>query len=476
MRVVRNYLYNAGYQILAMIVPLITAPYVSRVLTNHGAGLNAFTNSIVQYFILFGSIGIALYGNREVAYHRNDPEALSKVFWEIQIVKTVGTVLATIAYFIFLMFYQENRTLMVFQAINLLASALDISWLFMGLEDFKKTVVRNTFVKLFSLVLIFVFIKEKSDLGLYILILGGSLLLGNLTLWPPLRNILTSVKITALSPMRHVRPALILFVPQVATQLYLVLNKTMLGVMATSDYSGFYNYSDNLVRMVLALVTATGTVMLPHAANAFARGQDKRVNQYLYDSFDFISFLAFAMAFGLAGVGHNLGPYFYGYGYRPVGIAMMIEAPVIVFIGWSNAIGTQFLIPTGKTKPYSKSVMLGALVNIVVNIPLIYFWGLYGAMVATVISEFVVAAYQLYAIKNIVEIRKLFVNVPKYLIAGIVMFIPVYKLNISLKTSVTSLMLEVALGILIYFALIFILKPTILKRGVELLKKRKDKS
>ncbi|HJE97109.1 MAG TPA: polysaccharide biosynthesis C-terminal domain-containing protein [Ligilactobacillus acidipiscis] len=473
MKVIRNYLYNAGYQILALILPLITAPYVSRVLTKHGAGLNAYTNSIVQYFVLLGSIGIALYGNREIAYLRNDKHKMSKAFWEIQIIKTFAVIFATILYFVFLQFYQTNHILMIFQAINLLAAAFDISWFFMGIEDFKKTVVRNTLVKIISLILIFIFIKDSSDLGLYILILGGSLLVGNLTLWPPLKKYLVKINLSELRPLRHLRPTITLFIPQVATQVYLVLNKTMLGIMVSSDYSGFYNYADNIVKLVLALVTATGTVMLPHVANAFANGEKEKVNQYLYVSFDFVSFLAIAISFGLAAVGHNLGPYFYGDGYGPVGIAMMIEAPVVTLVGWSNVIGNQYLLPTRKTKEFSRSVIYGAIANIVINLPFIYFWGLNGAMIATVISEFVVTAYQLNTIKDVVNIKRLFINIPKYLLAGVIMFVPVFKMNIGIRTSVASLFFEVLVGIIIYFVMIFILKPTILKSGLRLVKKNK---
>ncbi|GKS81012.1 flippase [Ligilactobacillus pabuli] len=471
MKVIRNYLYNAGYQILAMILPLITAPYVSRVLTPHGYGLNSFTNSIVFYFVLFGSLGTQLYGNREIAYQRNDREKMARSFWEIQIIKTVGILVALGLYFVFLGFYRDNRVLMIFQSINIIAAAFDISWFFMGIEDFKRTVVRNTLVKVVSLILIFVFIKNPSDLPLYILILGLSVLVGNFTLWAPLKRILVKVSYKDLHPLRHVRPTIALFIPTVAIQIYVVLNKTMLGFLAGTDASGFYMSADNLVKVVLAIVTATGTVMLPHVANAFASGKDKEVNNYLYSSFDFVSFIAVPMAFGLAGIGRHFGPYFYGRGYAPVGLAIMIEAIVIVLIGWSNAVGQQFLLPTKQVKPYTRSVLLGAIVNIVINIPLVSTWGLYGAMLATVLSEATVTGYQLWYIKDTVELKKLFVNFPKYLIAGILMFIPVYLLNVKLWTSVSSLILEVLLGIVIYFVVIWVLKPTILQTAKKFLKK-----
>lgn len=137
MKVVRNYLYNAGYQLLLVLLPLVTATYISRVLTNTGVGINSYTNSIISYFILFGSLGINLYGNREIAYLRNKPQKMSQAFWEIVILRVLAVILAYIVFFIYIPF-SRHPTLMIFQSINLLAVILDISWLYMGIEDFKK--------------------------------------------------------------------------------------------------------------------------------------------------------------------------------------------------------------------------------------------------------------------------------------------------------------------------------------------------
>lgn len=471
MKVIRNYLYNAGYQILAMILPLITAPYVSRVLTPHGYGLNTYTNSIVQYFVLFGSIGIALYGNREIAYRRSDRREMSMAFWEIQLLKVVAIVISAIMYFLFLSFYNENQELMFFQTINILAAAFDISWFFMGIEDFKRTVIRNTLVKLVSLVLIFTFVKKVSDLPLYILILGGSLLIGNLTLWPPLKKELVKVKFSSLRPMRHLKATIGLFIPQIATQVYVVLNKTMLGATAGPTSAGFYFSADNLIKVILSIVTATGTVMLPHAANAFAKGETEKIKEYLYVSFDFVSFISIPMSFGLAAVGLKLGPFFYGKGYESVGPAILIEAVVIIVIGWSNTIGTQFLLPIKYNKQFTRSVLFGAVANIILNVPFIHTWGLKGAIIATVISEMIVTTYQLWCIRKLIEYKKLFKNLNKYLLSGTLMFLVVFELNKRLMFNFCSLLLEVLIGICIYTSIILSTKPTILKRIKKLMKK-----
>ncbi len=471
MKIIKNYLYNAGYQILAILLPLITTPYVSRVLGPQGVGDNAFTNSLVQYFVLLASIGIALYGNREIAYVRESSKNISKIFWEIQIVKTVATLLSLGMYIIFIYSYGRYTTYLWLQAINIVSVAFDISWLYMGIEDFKRTVIRNTLVKIISLILIFVFVNNSTDVGVYILILGLSTLFGNLTLWMRLKKVLVYIPLSTLKPLKHVLPTITLFMPQIATQVYLILNKTMLGMMVGTVASGYYNYSDNLVKMLLALATAMSTVMLPRISNEFSKGNLDKVCSLLYISFDYVSFISIPMAFGLAGIANNLIPIFYGKGYSPVISIMMIESIVIVLIGWSGTLGTQFLLPIKKVKAYTTSVMLGAVTNIIINFPLINIYGLKGAMIATVISEFVVTFYQIWYVKRIVEIKKLFKNTIKYFLSGIVMFFCVETCTYILHTGLVALFIQIVLGIVVYCTLILLLKPTIMLELKKIIKK-----
>lgn len=472
MRVVRNYLYNAGYQVLAIILPLITAPYISRTLGAEGVGINAYTGSLITYFTLLASIGIGYYGNRQIAYVREDAQKLAQTFWEIQIVKTVTTILATVIFAIFVYFYDKYTIYLWLQALNLLAVAFDVSWLYMGVEDFKRTVMRNTIVKIISVIAIFVFVKDANDIGVYIVILGLGNLLGNMILWPHLSKMLTKVKFSQLKPWQHLGPSVALFIPQIATQVYLQLNKTMLGVMIGTTASGFYQSSDNIVKMVLALVTATGTVMLPYVSNTFATGDKEKVNRLLYTSFDFVSLVAFPMSFGLAAVALKFAPIFYGNGFMPVGKAMMIEAIVILFIGWSNVIGVQYLLPTNQDKAFSRSVILGAVVNIILNIPLIYLWGLNGAMLATVLSELAVTLYQVYVIRKKILYTELFKNIWKYFVASLIMFGIVFFVNYKLPISVVMVMVEIAIGIVAYCIILFILRPTSVNELLRILKKR----
>ena len=332
----------------------------------------------------------------------------------------------------------------------------------MGLEDFKKTVIRNMIVKLLSLASIFIFVKTRQDVGIYILILSLSQLLGNITLWPYLPKLVYAPRIHDLKIFRHLKPSLALFIPQVATTIYLAVNKTMLWKLSSVTASGYYDYSDKLVKLVLAIVTSTGTVMLPHVANLYANKQIEKVKQYLYTSFDFVLAISIPMAFGIASVATALAPWFFGKAFTSVNILLIIESPVIILIGQSNVIGQQYLLPTKQMSTYTTSVVLGAITNIVINIPLILRWGVYGAMVATLLSELTVTLYQLIMVRKSLRISSLFVNFFKYLIAGVTMFIPVYILNITMNISTLNLILEILVGLLIYVGVLLILQPSII--------------
>ncbi|WP_203633359.1 flippase [Lacticaseibacillus suibinensis] len=462
MKLVKNYLYNAFYQLFSLLVPLVTIPYVSRVLGAKGIGINAFTNSNVQYFVLAGSLGIALYGNRQIAYYRDNREKTSQAFWEIFFIRAITISIALVAFFVFLNFTTQYRIAYLMQGLLIVAAAFDVSWLFMGVENFKVTVVRNVIVRLVTLIAIFLFVKTANDLNLYIALLSLSQLLGNLTLFPYLRHYIDKPRWHSLNLWQHLRPSLVLFVPQIATQVYLVLNKTMLGSFVSVEAAGFYDNSDKIIKMVLAIVTATGTVMLPRVANTFAKGNYEQVRKYLYTSFDFVSVLAIPMMFGVAAVAHGFAVLFFGSEFAPVGPLMMLESIVIVLIAWSNVLGVQYLLPTGHNRAYTWSVVLGALVNVVLNVPLILRLGADGAMIATILSELAVTGFQLYATRKELEFRQLFEGQWKYWLAGLAMFAVVFGLTRVLRGGYLSLIIEVIAGVVVYATIVVLFRPKLI--------------
>lgn len=470
MKVIKNYLYNAGYQILNMVLPLITVPYISRVLGAHDVGINEYTNSWVTFFYLMGQMGITLYGNREVAYHREDIYERSKTFLGVEALQLLTVSASLIAYlFAVFLFSTTFKHYFLLQGIWILATGVDVSWYFMGLENFKVTVVRNTLVKLASIVLIFTVIKDTGDLGKYIVILGSAQLLGNLTLWPYLRGNIVWVKIREWHPFSHFYPALLLFIPTITTQVYLVLNRLMLGRMSTQASLGNFGQADKIVKFVLAIVTATGTVMLPHVASKFAKGDIKGVRASLYSSFNFVSAISIPMMFGLMAIARRFAPWFLGADFNMAGEIMFLEAPIIVLIAWSNVTGTQYLMPVNRVKEYTTSVTIGAVSNVVFNLFLISGWGANGAAVATVCSEFLVTASQIMMIRHTIRRRLMFKEVWKYFLCGLLMYLVVNRLCLIINMSVGNLILEVVVGVLIYLIGLVVTRASILDEAKKLL-------
>lgn len=472
MKVIKNYLYNVVYQVLLLIVPLITVPYISRVLGPDLVGINSYTNSWMTFFMLLGQMGISLYGNREIAYHRDNKQERSRIFWEIELLQAVTITVALCAYLAAVFLFSSTfKRYYLLQSLWIIAAGVDVSWYFMGMEDFQKTVLRNMVVKLVSVVLIFWLIKGHEDLGKYIALLGGSTLVGNLTLWPYLSKEVNFIPLLKLRPFSHFYPSLLLFIPTITTQIYLVVNRLMLGKMSTQNQLGQFENTDKIVKVILAVVTASGQVMLPHIANKFSNGDVKGVRDSLYKSFNFINSLAFPMMFGLMAISQKLAPWFLGESFAPAGTLMMLESPVILFIAWSNVTGTQYLMPVNRTNEYTISVSVGALVNVISNLILISAWGAKGAAVATCISEFCVSAVQLWYIRNTISRRKLFSSSWKPLISGLIMFIVVYRISHVIKMSISNLILEVAAGAIIYAFGMILFKADIVNDAIDLIQK-----
>lgn len=460
--IAKNYTYNVIYQILSVIIPFITVPYVSRVLGAEGIGINAYTASIVQYFAIFGSLGIGLYASRTVAYKRDDKEELSKAFWSIFTLQCVLCSISFTLYIIFTIFFVDKyKLIQVIQALNLLSIAIDISWLFVGIEDFKKLIIRSIFFRILGVVCIFVFIKTPEDLWKYIVISTLSVFLGQIVMWAYLKNIVNKVKITFKDITSHLKPSLELFIPQIAIHVYLVVNKTMLGVMSTTQEVGFYESADKIVKISLASITAIGGVMLPRISNSFAKGEKDKVNYYIYTVLNFVSYLAIPFMLGMIGVSRQFISWFLGSEFTKCSTLLIILSPIVIAIAWSNVMGMQYMIPTGRTSEFTISVVVGAVLNLGLNLVFIKNFQSIGAAIATVLAEIAVTSTQMYFLRNDIKISKLYSNLGKYFISGLIMFIPVTLIGYFLGPAPKTTLIQVSTGGVVYILCLFLLKSDI---------------
>lgn len=456
----KNYIYNLFYQVLTIILPLITTPYLSRVLGAEPIGIYSYTLSIATYFILFGSLGVSLYGQREIAYLQNEPKKRSIVFWEIVLMKFITM---SISLTIFGLTYARTGEYAVYYRIliiEIVSQMIDISWFFQGMEEFKKTVTRNSIVKIIFVVSIFIFIKSPADIYKYFFIITLANILGNFSLWLYLPKFLKKVKLKELKIFRHLKATLVLFIPQIATQIYTVLDRTMIGeICEDKSEVGYYEQAQKIVKLLLTVVTSLGTVMAPRMANTFAQGDVEQLKRYLLKSFSFTFMLAFPAMAGISLIVKDFVPIFFGEGFDKVIILIQVISPIIVFIGMSNILGTQYLLPTKKQKEYTISVSCGAVINFVLNLILINVIDSIGASIATVVAEFLVAAIQVYYVRNVVKLSSIMKTVKNYLFATIVMVTAVLAVNILLNLSgVISVVVQMTVGVLVYGICLLILR------------------
>lgn len=454
----KNYIYNVLYQLVTMLAPLITTPYISRVLGADGIGSYSFVNSIAQYFALFGVMGISTYGQREISYYQNNKKKRSHVFWDAKILE-VFTTLFFLAAYILLSLHQDNKKLYLALSFNILLCTADITWLFQGMEEFGIITLRNTIVKALGIICIFLFVKQKEDLVKYALILSSLGFISNVSLWLPAQKLVDKPVLKDIRPLHDIRIIISLFIPCIAMEVFSMLDKTMIGLICNTAYeNGYYEQASKIARMVLVVVTALGTVMIPRIGFHFEKGNSEIVKIYMQRAYKFVWFLSTPLCFGLIGISNNYVPWFFGTGYDKVVSILSILSFLIIAIGIDNVTGMQYLIPTKRQILFTKSVIIGAFVNFVLNSFLIYFYGAIGAAIASVIAEFSVALYQIYLIRKEISIKYVFTCGWKNYIASIIMFVLLFILSQHLSSSVINTLFLILFGVCIYFVALAILK------------------
>lgn len=451
MSIKKNFIYNIMYQILIMILPLITIPYVSRILGVDNIGIYSYTYSIIYYFMLFGLLGINNYGNRTIAKVRDDKLELSKNFLSIYTIQVVMNVISIIIYICYCLFTDiQYKEIAIIQVIYLISNVLDINWFFFGLEKFKLTVTRSTIIKILSLILIFIFVKTENDLWIYTFILAICTCISQIFLFKFLKKEIVKCKIGFNEIKVHIKPCFILFIPLIAVSLYKVMDKIMLGNISTIDQVGFYEQAEKIVNIPMGIVTALGTVMLPRISNLVNKNEDEIVKNYIEKSVKIMMFLAFPICFGIFAVSNEFVPIFLGGKFLNSIPIVKYLSITIIFISFANIIRTQYLIPKEKDKIFISSVLIGAIVNLIINFILIPKYNAIGACIGTIVAEFVVMLYQIIKVKNDLPIKMYLKYTCKYAVKALIMFAIIYLYNFININSTYVLLLKIITGCIIY--------------------------
>ena len=474
----RGFILNILHQLLLIIVPIILTPYISRVLKPDGVGINSFTTSLISYFTIFAALGFTFYAQREISRSQGDIAKQSKTFWEILICRSASVGIAIVLNVILCLthVYGVYEMYMILQTINIVVILIDITFFFQGQEKFGRIVSFNSLARVASVILIYTLVKTENDLWIYILINSVTALAANALLWIYIPKSIVKVPFKELKPFRHLKGTLLLFLPTVAVSIYTILDRTLIGAMIPGEVvvegvtkkiseleNGYYEQSEKIVKMLLVLFTAIASVMIPRNSKEFASGNIEQVKKNIYLSSNLVWLLGIPIILGLFLVIPCFVPIFFGPGYDKCVVLILTFSSLVLFIGFSNVLGVQYLVPTQQDRRYTIALVSGAFINLILNLFFIKYWWSTGAAIASIIAEFSVTLIMFWFVRKELDIKKIFKLSIKYIIAGAVMFTPLFFLDrfclaYFLAGKIWEVIIIAGLGIIIYFSTLLILK------------------
>lgn len=475
----KNFILSTAYQILLMITPFITAPYISRVLGPDGVGIYSYTFSIQTYFALFAALGVESYGAREIARNRDDEETRSRLFWEIELLVIFTSLICIAAWGIFVAFSGTYHIYYLILSLNIIAVPFNIVWFYTGIEQFKHIVTQNSIFKILGIAALFIFVKDSGDVAVYTLIMSLTVLLGNMSMWVYLPKYVKKVPFKSLKIKKHFKETIVYFIPTIATSIYTVLDKTLLGLIVKSDEeNGYYEQATKIINMMKAVTfTALNNVLGSRISYLFAEKKYDEIKDRIKFSMDYIFFMGVGICFGLTGVASRFVPLFFGPGYEKVVPLIQIFSPIILIVGVSNCLGTQYYTPAGLRKLSARFIVIGSAVNLILNLVLIPNFASFGAVVASLIAEFVILVLYMKFCNGYMTVGICLRQIWKKLIAGAMMLGLVMLLGNTIKNDFAAVVCQVLYGGALYVLLLILMRDSFVtdvigKLKVKLIQKK----
>ncbi len=335
-RITKNYIYNLAYQLLVLIAPLVTAPYLARVLGASNQGIYSYVNSSGNIITTLTLLGIYAYGNRQTAYVRDNKAELTKTFWELEVTRFILGTIGTIIYAVYAHFNPDMSWYFLLYYPYILAQFIDCSWIYVGLEDMKPAVMKNFITKLVNVIGIFVFVRKREDVWIYIFMLAITTLIANISVYTQLPKYVGMPKGESKPDVHrivyHIKGSLYLFLPQVASLFYLQVDKVMLKWLSgqTAQLS-FYDNAEKMINIPLSIITVMSTVMMPRIANEFQKNNKDNIRNLLVKAGRYALLMTFPLMIGMFCIAQQLIPWYLGNEFLPTATAMMILTPIVLF-------------------------------------------------------------------------------------------------------------------------------------------------
>ncbi|MBQ8074252.1 MAG: flippase [Clostridia bacterium] len=450
----KNAMYNVAYRLFSVLLPLVTAPYLSRTVGTEGVGLYSHAWSVSYIFCLIGMLGLNDYGVRAIARVRDDREKLDRTFsaiWQMQLLVAGVTLLLWFGY-VFLV-AGEERTIAFHLTMMSVSCLCSFDWCLMGLDIFRPIALRNTFVKSAAAVCVFLFVREKGDLWIYAFVWSLATLAGNLSCVPGLRGKVRYRRVPMGESLKHLGPCAVLFISVMAVNIYRTMDKVMVSRLAGYAQNGLYENAEKIIYCLSGFISAIGTVMMPKISHMQQKGETEAIRAHIDRSMELILCMVSGMAFGVAAVADRFSVLFYGEAFAASGALMAPLAFTLILIGFANVIRTQWVLPQGRDSIFVKSVCSGAVVNLAVNALLIPRMQAMGAVVGTLMAEGTVPLVQWLILRRELPYGRFLGYAGTYAAAGAVMLLAVRLTGRLLPwTGWPGLAAQVAVGILVYGA------------------------
>ncbi len=460
---------------MALIFPLVTFPYVSRVLGPSGTGKVHYAQSIVSYFSMIAMLEINTYGLREAAKIRDDKEKLSKFYKEIMTINLASTVSAYILFFVALIVFKnlsEYKNLLLVTSASILFTTLGVEWLYGAVEDYTYITIRSIAFQFVGLILLFVLVKDSDDVLQYASLSVITNVGSNILNFFHCKKYIYVFKKYSIEIKKHLKPIFILFGTTVAISVYTVLDTTMLGVICGDEQVGLYNAATKIDKIVMSLIVSVGAVVTPRMSNLietnreyFERLLTKTCNLYLM--------LTIPCAAGLCFLAKPIILLFCGEQFASAVQTMQIMTPIIIFISFGQFFTNLIFTPMRKDKFSLFPVLAGALVNFILNSILIPKFYAFGAGIATVVAEFTVCITKFFLAKKLsINMKALFKNFYQYLISAVVMIFVLFAISLLKINMIFNLVLSILLGATIYGLILLLFKNEYLLDFFSVLKRR----
>lgn len=462
-----NFIMNALLTMSSMIFPLITFPYISRALQPEGIGKVNFAISIVSYFTMFAQLGIPTYGIRACAQVRDDKDELSKVVQELLLISIVMCTLSYIAFFLSISFIPRLRNdykLFLIIGSSILLNTIGVEWLYKGLEQYSYITIRSLIFKVIGVVSMICLVHNPSDYNIY----GGITVVASYASYILnflyLRKLVSLKKKSTLNLKRHLKPVFQFFAMACATTIYTNLDTVMLAFMVNDTAVGYYSAAVKIKGVLVGIVTSLGTVLLPRASYYIENNNQEEFMRIAAKALRFVLIVAtpltvYFILYARVGI-----LFISGASFENSIIPMQVIMPTILFIGLSNIMGIQMLIPLGSEKVVLHSEIVGAVVDLVINLILIPFLGATGAAIGTLVAEFFVDIVQYFALKDVVS--NTFSKLPykKVIIGCFVGTLSSMWVKILQLSSFLSLVISGILFFAVYFIILVLMKESLTKQ------------